>query len=150
MNNVDTSGWVLEADEFDPDDESMTQEERAEITRALRANVEHEEAYRRGDFPVRVTQLINNEYVTYWAFVDGPASKHYPHVIVRDPAWGTYTGYAPDLTGCVVETDDGAAMLDLLPRAMEAWIDRAMREGHPIPHPTRLSTIRLPERVKVA
>ena len=120
------------------------------MTRALRANVEHDAAYRRGEFPVRVTQLVNDEYVTYWAFADGTAARHYPSIIARDSDTGMYTGYAPDLPGCVIEAKDGPTMLDLLPRAMEAWIDLAMSEGRPIPRSTPLSTFQLPERLKMA
>ncbi len=71
MSNLDMSAWVLEPDDFDPDDETMTSAEEAEVTRALRSNVEHDAAYRLGEFPIRMTQLINDEYVTFWAFMNG-------------------------------------------------------------------------------
>ena len=139
MSNSDMSHWVLEADDFDPEDETMTEAEEAEMTRALRANVEHDAAYRRGEFPIRVTQLIHDEYVTFWAFVDGPAADHYPLVVARNPIEKGFVGFAPDLPGCWVEAEDSKTALSLLRQAVDAWIDTAIQKNDPIPRASDVS-----------
>lgn len=150
MSNSDMSNWVLDPDDFDPDDETMTEEEAAEVTRALLANVEHDAAYRRGEFPIRVTQLINDEYVTFWTFVDGPAADHYPLVVARNPLEKGFVGFAPDLPGCWVEAEDGKEALSLLRRAVDAWIETAIQEGRPIPRASDVSAVGLSVQTKVA
>ena len=135
MTNRDTSQWVLEADEFDTDAEMMSEEEDAEMLRALQANVQHSEAYHSGKAPVRVTQLIGDEYVTFWTFADGHAADRYPIFIERGHETMGFVARIPDLPGCMAQGYTQAEALANVRSEVTAWFDAAIREGREIPTP---------------
>ena len=70
MNNApDMSQWVLEPDEFEPEDETMTEEEMDRVCQDLLASTQ---AYQRGEIPMRETCILEDgQFITYWRFIDG-------------------------------------------------------------------------------
>ncbi len=138
-DTASTSRWVLEADEFDPDDETMDAEEEAELARALHENVRYDALYRSGKIPVRVTHLVEDEYRTYWTFADGPAADRYEVVIGRSADAGGFRAQVPQLPGCAAAGATQMQALANVRAAIDAWIDAAVTEGRDIPVPSPLA-----------
>ncbi len=131
MTVPDMSHWVLEADEFEPEDETMTEQEMDTVCQNLLASTA---AYQRGEVPMRETLIQEDgQSMTYWRFVDGLAADRYQLVLEPKPNGKGCVAYAPDLPGCRIEAASFEEAWNLIRREVNVWMEAAVMEGRSIP-----------------
>lgn len=137
MNTTNTTRhFVLEADTFDEDDETVSSEE---LDHDLDAALMQTEAYRRGEVPQRVTEFVDGRVTTYWRFVDGPAADRYRVVIEWSRQKAVFMATMPQLRGCTAQGRTQQEALLHIREAAYVWMDEAVTEGRDIPLPVELS-----------
>ena len=137
MNTTTTTRhFVLEADTFDEEDETLSSEE---LDRDLDEALMQTEAYRRGDVPQRVTEFVEGRAITYWRFVDGPAADRYRVIIEWKRQEAVFVATMPELRGCTARGATQQEALLHIREAAYAWMDEAVNKGRNIPLPAELS-----------
>jgi len=127
-----TQHFVLEKDEFDPDDEMLDPEE---LTGALQEMLKETQAYKRGEIPVRITQFKDDTREVFWSYIDGPAFDMFRILIERKPKEKGFVASMPELPGCMAEGATHEEAIANLRTAVTQWFDAASREGREFPKP---------------
>ncbi len=67
------------------------------------------------------------------------------YVVIIEPAGGNWSGYVPDLPGCVAAGDTFEETESLLREAIQLHIQSLIEHGEPVPEPTsRARSVQIP------